>query len=1241
MSSSSSNSSSSSATVPTKSIETFTKTSNDNNKRNSNISVMVDRFVQSLGQLNDSGSCFDASFEIKHILQSPRLMGGATPPIGRQRHRCLTELDREQLTRFVEEFEARQSVASTPKATSNKCMSPFLCRKAKQIYRSASGRRSASPQIHIEPVQELEEEVEEPTQRKSAEAEDLMPPPMALARVQAERRSCRSASRVLQFFSLASKRRMGSSKLSEPQLESSRSSSPVLLRVNKDVEQEKGCRPLSASEDEEHDDGISSASSNLTTESGSSTISSNSRNISPDSSFEMHAPLLPSFKITPPRALCRNAASELARFLRGSFHAKRASVTTLRRSISDPDAMEQLDFTKPPPIGDATCNVMRSRALPSNASPFRRAWGQSSFRTPRFDKVGKAGGGGGAAGGGGAGGSPLVRRTASMNSSDNEVYVKTLVLDELKTAKPPQPKIQMAVFQVPQILTTPAPPPSSVMTESTLEAEPIGPSGWGNSFERMLQDAAGMQTFAEFLKKEFSAENIYFWTACERYKHTESEAERGPLAREIFSKHLDKHSSDPVNVDSQARNLSDEKLSSAATDIFAAAQKQIFNLMKFDSYQRFIRSDLYKSCVDAEHKKQALPFTGADLDELLKIHFHVVASPKLKKSVSNAEDRRRKSLLPWHRKSRSKSRDRNEVMTDLQHNPMMVSQAPPPPPPLLSLLTGGGTGVGSAQNSLSDLHSSRSSLSSFDAGPMGGGQPAGASADSLCSLCRVILTDGATTIVQIRPRETVAQLVERLLEKRNLIYPYYDVVFQGSNKSIDTQQSSQLLAGKEVMIERRVAFKLDLPDPKVISVKSKPKKQLHEVIRPILNKYNYQMDSVQVLHRDTQAPMDLMQPVTVADGLRLQIALLNPDFQLGGGSSMPPKHSKPMKPPMLPPPLAHSDSAQGQLDELTNKMFNELLQSKADAVALKPSDLCSMRSNEAPSENSSLFDRTRRQPHPQQQQQRENGANIPGSKLPKLKKKSTSSQHSEEAAASLDLPKPKPIIAKLKAGVKLQLTERVAEHQDELLEGLKRAQLARLEDQRGTEINFDLPDFLKNKENLNAAASKLRKVRANLSPVNKPNTNPPAADAPQPAPRLSITRIQQQSPMRVDIEPESSTQEEMAALPLEDLQELAKAPPPPLPPKPKVLPIKPSNWGAAPNPTPSGCSNYSNKFSPVKHTTTTTTSPTTTVGTATTAGATATALSFGSKLPLEIGRKSLEQTSTRCAYLDEPSSSFV
>ncbi|XP_016983083.1 regulator of G-protein signaling loco isoform X3 [Drosophila rhopaloa] len=1163
-------------------------------KTQESIASMVERFVQSLSQLNDSGT-FDSSFEIKRI--HPGTSAGSTPK--QVRHRCLTELDREQLTRFVQDFEERQ--ASTPKAKS-KISSPYICRKAREFCQSASGRRSASPQINVVPESAREEEQQQeqgnPLPRRCAEAEDLMPPPMAMARVQAERRSCRSASRVLQFFSSATKRRSGSRKLSEPEQEDNRADSPVLIRVTRDQQdQQLGCMPLpapgeiptSSEDEEEHDDGISSASSNLTSQSGSS----NSRNLSPDSSFEMHAPLLPSFKVTPPRAVCRagrNAACEFARFLRGSFHSKRASVTSLRRSLSDPDAVQQMDFSKPPPLRDTT-NVMRNRALPANASPFRRAWGQSSFRTPRSDKVAKQ------QQQQQQGQSSPVRRTASMNASDNDVYIKTLMMDsDMKGTRSQQ---QLSLLQVPKILTTPAPPSAitvSVAAEDAAQDHGC-PSSWGGSFERMLQDAAGMQTFSEFLKKEFSAENIYFWTACERYRLLESEAERVMQAREIFGKHLANSSSDPVNVDSQARSLTEEKLASAAPDIFAPAQKQIFNLMKFDSYQRFIRSDLYKSCVDAEQKNQPLPYSGMDLDELLKTNFHLAASSKLKKSASNAEDRRRKSLLPWHRKTRSKSRDRAEIMADLQHTLM---PAPPLPPP--ALLTSASLKLVCGQNSLSDLHSSRSSLSSFDAGTAPSGQ--GASAESVCSLCRVILTDGATTIVQTRAGETVGELVERLLEKRNLVYPYYDIVFQGTTKSIDVQQPSQMLAGKEVLIERRVAFKLDLPDPKVISVKSKPKKQLHEVIRPILSKYNYKMEQVQVIMRDTQTPLDLNQPVTMADGQRLRIVLLNSDFQVGGGNSMPPKQSKPMKP--LP---------QGQLDELTNKVFNELLASKADAVATekpRPSDQCSMKSNEVPSEaSSSLFERMRRQ--------QRDGSNIPGSKLPKLKKKSTSSQQSEEATTTQAAADPKkPIIAKLKAGVKLQVTERVAEHQDELLEGLKRAQLARLEDQRGTEINFDLPDFLKNKENLSAAVSKLRKVRASLSPVSKVPSSP--TEIPQPAPRLSITRSQQPvSPMKVDQELETE-------LPAgtKDQTEFAKAPPP-LPPKPKVLPIKPSNWGVAVA-QPTG--NYCNKFSPSKQLLT---SPKEASKPAT----------FTSKIPLELGRKSLEEAGSRCAYLDEPSSSFV
>lgn len=114
------------------------------------------------------------------------------------------------------------------------------------------------------------------------------------------------------------------------------------------------------------------------------------------------------------------------------------------------------------------------------------------------------------------------------------------------------------------------------------------------------------------------------------------------------------------------------------------------------------------------------------------------------------------------------------------------------------------------------------------------------------SLCRVMLNDGATTIVQTRPNESVRELVDRLLEKRGIFYQAFEAFFPGNNKAIDLDEASVMLAGKEVTIEQRVVFKLDLPNRKVISVKSKPCKALGEVLRPILHKYNYRLDLVQV-----------------------------------------------------------------------------------------------------------------------------------------------------------------------------------------------------------------------------------------------------------------------------------------------------------------------------------------------------------------------------------------------------------
>lgn len=284
---------------------------------------------------------------------------------------------------------------------------------------------------------------------------------------------------------------------------------------------------------------------------------------------------------------------------------------------------------------------------------------------------------------------------------------------------------------------------------------------WGNSFEILLSDPTGLKIFSEFLKKEFSGENIYFWTACERYCYIDDDTERKKEANNIFARYLSDNALEPVNVDFNARNCSRNGLYKADKDLFLPAQNQIFNLMKFDSYQRFIRSELYKSCLLAEQTNSQLPYSNESLDNLLKITTKnensskvlktKANSTKLKKSLSNAEDNRRKSLLPWNRKNRCKSKDRSE---DKKENL-------------------------ESKHSNFDVHGSRSSLSSFDT------ITKMYTINGLLrnSLCRVILREnGVSTIVQIKQMETIRELIEKVLEKRGLFYQAYDVFLSGSNK---------------------------------------------------------------------------------------------------------------------------------------------------------------------------------------------------------------------------------------------------------------------------------------------------------------------------------------------------------------------------------------------------------------------------------------------------------------------------
>jgi hypothetical protein len=55
-------------------------------------------------------------------------------------------------------------------------------------------------------------------------------------------------------------------------------------------------------------------------------------------------------------------------------------------------------------------------------------------------------------------------------------------------------------------------------------------ASWAVGFEKLLNDEMGLHVFAEFLKKEFSQENIQFWIACEKFKKLSDQDEVGLLS---------------------------------------------------------------------------------------------------------------------------------------------------------------------------------------------------------------------------------------------------------------------------------------------------------------------------------------------------------------------------------------------------------------------------------------------------------------------------------------------------------------------------------------------------------------------------------------------------------------------------------------------------------------------------------------------------------------------------------------
>ncbi|XP_076144810.1 regulator of G-protein signaling 12 isoform X2 [Alosa pseudoharengus] len=414
-------------------------------------------------------------------------------------------------------------------------------------------------------------------------------------------------------------------------------------------------------------------------------------------------------------------------------------------------------------------------------------------------------------------------------------------------------------------------------------------ASWAISFERLLQDPVGVRYFSEFLKKEFSEENLLFWQACEFFSQVPENDKKqlSQKAQEIYNSFLSSQASTPVNIDSQAQ-LADNVLNAPQPDMFKEPQLQIFNLMKFDSYARFLKSTLYQECMLAEVEGRPLPDP-----------YQVPCSPAPSKHSSD------RSTHPTPRKDYKKTGRSHTDLRD-EHSDRKKGNF------FSWTARNRSFGKGPKKRDLGEYNygngrrESQGSLSSSTSQEMQSSSPGSKSESEYRNSvavwdrrdererdrerwprqCSVSLPDGSCCCLLLQPGVPVRQLLLELCQRHQLNLAAVDLFLVGGEKPLVLDQDSITLCSRDLRLEKRTLFRLDLiPINRSVGLKAKPTKPVSEVLRPVVAKYGLRLgDLVARVSGETEI-LDLGVPISNLDGLRVVLEKADP-------SDKPPKTPK-------------------------------------------------------------------------------------------------------------------------------------------------------------------------------------------------------------------------------------------------------------------------------------------------------------------------------------------------------------
>ncbi|XP_052444123.1 regulator of G-protein signaling 14 isoform X2 [Carassius gibelio] len=364
-------------------------------------------------------------------------------------------------------------------------------------------------------------------------------------------------------------------------------------------------------------------------------------------------------------------------------------------------------------------------------------------------------------------------------------------------------------------------------------------ASWAVSFERLLEDPTGVRYFTGFLKSEVSAENILFWLACEKFRkipvHQTEQLKKE--ASSIYNTFLSSNATSPINIDDRVR-VEEKDVQNPHPDIFQKAQQQIFKLMKFDSYSRFVRSQLYQSCMLADVEGSPLP--GLDSRGRPIPATKPTSSTSPKEQVKFDRTKERLKVKPG-------TADGDEVVERRKVNLQ---------------------GMIGKDKRKEKRGSWGESPISFKTGLVKSSEVdklVARSADGrVDKYCCVFLPDGTASLTPARPGVTIRNMLTGLCEKRGL--PLSDIIIylHGKDKQpLSLDQDSSVLKDQQVFLELRVTFAVKVAFAgKTVAVVVKSNKTLQDALAAMLQKYRLRSQDAIVSMSETGEILSMNTAVT-------------------------------------------------------------------------------------------------------------------------------------------------------------------------------------------------------------------------------------------------------------------------------------------------------------------------------------------------------------------------------------------